>query len=87
MSGLIATAGYGSAERVYAAIQSHCFWSLSYHLGWHINHVLGLILWLLAAACGLGFEANKAPQGYRLLAYLQALMDGVVVFNIAGLDI
>jgi hypothetical protein len=44
MSGLIATAGYGSAERVYAAIQSHCFWSLSYHLGWHINHVLGLIL-------------------------------------------
>jgi len=55
MSGLIATAGYGSAERVYAAIQSHCFWSLSYHLGWHINHVLGLILWLLAVACGLGF--------------------------------
>jgi hypothetical protein len=86
MSGLISTAGYGSAEKVYATIQSHCFWSLSYHLDWHINHVLGLIMWPFAAACGLGFEAKKALEGYRLLAYLRALMGGGCDFNSAGLD-
>jgi hypothetical protein len=86
MSGLISTAGYGFAEKVYATIQSHCFWSLSYHLDWHINHVLGLIMWPFAAACGLGFEAKKALEGYRLLAYLRALMGGGCDFNSAGLD-
>ena len=86
MSSLISTGDYRSAERVYATIQSNCFWSLSYHLYWHINHVLGLIMGPFAAACGLGFEAQKALEGYRLLAYLRALMDGGGDFNRAEID-
>jgi hypothetical protein len=85
MSGLISTAGYGFAEKVYATIQSHCFWSLSYHLDWHINHVLGLIMWPFAAACGLGFEAKKALEGYRLWPIYGRSWVGVVISTALGL--